>query len=164
MKKKYLIITFVIAIVCIVSIGYAAFTSQLNITGTSTITSSWDIEITSVTVKSVVGNASKEIEPVVSGTSATFKTNLEWPGDSMTYEVTVTNNGSVDAKVGSIEMTDSSNPAIIFSTNGINQNDLLESKESQTFDVTVAYSDSVTTQPDNLSATLALKLNYVQNS
>ena len=61
-------------------------------------------------------------------------------------------------------MTDSSNPAIVFSTNGINQNDLLKSKESQTFEVTVAYSDSVTAQPDNLSATLAIKLNYVQNS
>ena len=164
MKKKYMITIFVIAIICILAIGYAAFTSQLNITGTSTITSSWDIKITSVTVKSVVGNAKKEIEPVISGTSATFKTTLESPGDSMTYEVTVTNNGSVDAKVGSIEMTDSSNPAIVFSTNGINQNDLLKSKESQTFEVTVAYSDSVTTQPDNLSATLALKLNYVQNS
>lgn len=164
MKKKYIIVTFLIAIVCIISIGYAAFFSELNITGTSTITSDWNIAITDVTVKSIDGNASKAIEPIISGSAATFKTNLTSPGDSMTYQVTVTNNGNVDAKVGSIEMSDSSNPAIIFNTSGINQNDLLEAKQSQTFDVTIAYNQNITTQPENLSGTLTVKLNYVQNS
>lgn len=164
MKKKYIIVTFLIAIVCIMSIGYAAFFAELNITGTSTITSDWDIEITDVTVKTVVGNATKAIEPVVSGTAATFKTDLTSPGDSMTYQVTITNNGNVDAKVGSIEMTESSNPAIIFNTSGINKNDLLEAKQTQTFDVTIAYNESVTSQPENLSGTFTVKLNYIQSS
>lgn len=163
MKKKYFIIILLIAIVCIITVGYATFKSELEVTGTSSIVSNWDIEITNINVKSVAGNASKAIEPVISGTSATFKTNLERPGDSMTYEVTITNNGTVDAKVSSIETTDSLNPAIIFSTKGINQNDLLESGQTQTFDVTTAYSDKVTTQPKDLAATFAIQLNYVQN-
>lgn len=149
--------------VCIIAIGYSAFTSQLEITGSSSIVSNWNVEITNVSVKTVTGTASKAIEPVISGSSATFKTNLESPGDSMTYEVTVTNNGTVDAKVNSIETTDSLNPAIVFTVAGINQNDLLESGQSQTFDVTTAYSEEVTTQPDELAATFAVKLNYVQN-
>lgn len=164
MKRKPIIFIFLIAIACILAIGYAAFSTELTITGTSQITSKWDIEITNITITNILGDATKAIDPVVSGTSATFKTNLVSPGDSMTYEVTVTNNGNVDAKVGTIEMTDSKNPAIIFQTQGINQNDLLEAHQSQTFDVTVAYNQDVNTQPEELSATLSIKLNYVQNA
>lgn len=163
MKKNSLIITMLIASTCILAIGYAAFTSQLNISGTSNITSNWDIKITNVTVKKIEGNASKLMEPIISGTAATFKTSLISPGDSMTYEVTVTNNGNVAAKVGSIEQTNSNNPAIIFETDRINQYDLLEAKKSQTFDVTVSYNSSVTSQPASIEGTYTIKLNYVQN-
>ena len=163
MKKNYLIITILIASICILAIGYAAFTSQLKITGTSNITSNWDIKITNITVKNITGGASKLIEPITSGTSATFKTSLISPGDSMTYEVTVTNNGNVDAKVKNIQETTSTNPAIVFETKGINQNDLLEAGNSQTFDVTVSYNNTVTSQPEAREASYTIKLNYIQN-
>ena len=61
-------------------------------------------------------------------------------------------------------MTESQNPAIVFSTSGINENDLLKAGESQKYDVTIAYNSNVTTQPTELSGTLTVKLNYVQNS
>lgn len=163
MKKNNIIITFLIAIVCIMAITYAAFSTTLNINGTANIDSNWDIKITDVTTKNIIGEATKAFEPVVSDTSATFKTNLTSPGDSMTYTVTVTNEGTIDAKVGSIEMTESQNPAIVFSTSGINENDLLKAGESQKYDVTIAYNSNVTTQPTELSGTLTVKLNYVQN-
>ena len=163
MKKNNIVITFLIAIVCIMAISNAAFSTTLNINGTANIDSNWDIKITDVITKNIVGNATKAFEPVVSDTSATFKTNLVSPGDSMTYTVTVTNNGTVDAKVGSIEMTESQNPAIVFSTSGINENDLLKAGESQKYDVTIAYNSNITSQPSELSGTLTVKLNYVQN-
>lgn len=163
MKKNNIVITFLIAIVCIMAITYAAFSTTLNINGTANIDSNWDIKITDVTTKNIIGEATKAFEPVVSDTSATFKTNLTSPGDSMTYTVTVTNEGTIDAKVGSIEMTESQNPAIVFSTSGINENDLLKAGESQKYDVTIAYNSNVTTQPTELSGTLTVKLNYVQN-
>lgn len=161
--KKNIIISFLVAIVCIMAIAYAAFSQTLNINGTATIDSNWNIKITDVTTKNVIGDASKAFEPVVSDTAVTFKTNLVSPGDSMTYEVTISNEGNVDAKVESIEMTDSKNPAIIFQTSGINENDLLEAGQTQTYNVIVSYSDSVTSQPKELTGTLTVKLNYVQN-
>lgn len=161
--KKNIIISFLVAIVCIMAIAYAAFSQTLNINGTATIDSNWNIKITDVTTKNVIGDASKAFEPVVSDTAVTFKTNLVSPGDSMTYEVTISNEGTVDAKVESIEMTDSKNPAIIFQTSGINENDLLEAGQTQTYNVIVSYSDSVTSQPKELTGTLTVKLNYVQN-
>lgn len=164
MKKKNIIITFLIGIVCIMAIAYAAFSQTLNITGSTIIDSNWDIKITNVTTKNIIGDATKAIEPVVSDTAVTFKTNLVQPGDSMTYSVTITNAGTIDAKVDSIEMTKSQNPAIVFSETGVNENDLLKAGETQTFDVTVSYNTNVTSQPEELSGTLTVKLNYVQNS
>ena len=161
--KKNIIISFLVAIVCIMAIGYATFQTTLNITGTASITSDWNIKITDVTTKNVIGDATKAFEPVVSDTAVTFKTNLVSPGDSMTYEVTISNEGNVDAKVESIEMTDSKNPAIVFQTSGINENDLLEVGQKQTYNVIVSYSDTITSQPEEISATLTVKLNYVQN-
>ena len=61
-------------------------------------------------------------------------------------------------------MTDSNNPDIIFSKSGINENDLLEAGARQTYDVTITYNKDTTSQPKELSATLTVKLNYVQNS
>lgn len=162
--KKNIIISFLVAIVCIMAISYAAFSQTLNISGTASISSTWNIKIVNVTTKNILGNATKAFEPVVSDTAVTFKTNLVKPGDSMTYEVTVANLGDIDAKVESIEMTDSKNPDIIFMTSGINKNDLLEAGEQQNYDVTVTYNNNTTSQPKELSATLTVKLNYVQNS
>lgn len=162
--KKNIILTFLVAIVCIMAIGYAAFSTSLNITGSANITSNWNIKIKEVTTKNINGSATKAFEPIVSDTAVTFKTNLVSPGDSMTYTVTIANEGNVDAKVESIEMTNSSNPAIIFTTSGVNENDLLKANEEQTFDVTVAYNNNITSQPDELSATLTVKINYAQNA
>ena len=162
-QKSWMIIGLCL-IVLFMAIGYASFATDLTITGSSNITSTWDIRITDIKVKSFTGGATKAEEPkVTSNTTATFKTNLVSPGDSMTYTVTVTNNGTVDAKVGSIEMTESQNPAIVFSTSGINENDLLKAGESQKYDVTIAYNSNITSQPSELSGTLTVKLNYVQN-
>lgn len=164
MRKGNIILGVLICLVLVMAIAFAAFSSSLNITGTSTIDSKWDIKITNVEVTTTVGKATKAMEPIYSGTSATFKTNLVSPGDSMTYTVTITNNGTVDAKVGSIDKSTPTNSAILFTTSGINENDLLEAGATTTYKVTIAYSDSVTSQPSQLTDSLTVKLNYVQNA
>ena len=164
MKKKYFIAVFLIAIICILSIGYAVFKSELTITSSANITSNWDIEITSINVKSISGHATKAIEPVISGTTATFKTNLESPGDSMTYEVTVANDGDIPARLDQLNVNDTNNPAILFQVNGINENDVLGEHSNTTFDVIVTYNPDIESQPANTTSTLNVILDYVQNS
>ena len=89
------------------AIGYAAFATNLTITGTSTITSTWDIRITDIQVTDIKNGATQAEEPAVtSNTTATFKTNLTSPGDSMTYEVTVANEGNIAAKLDKITISD----------------------------------------------------------
>ena len=162
-QKSWMIIGLCL-IVLFMAIGYASFSTNLNITGSSTVTSSWDVKITDIQVKSVTGGATKAEEPaVIDNTKATFKTNLISPSDSMTYEVTVTNGGTLPARLDKLTVTDANNPAILFQINGISEDDVLGENSNTTFTVTVTYNPAVTSQPEKTTSTLELVLDYVQN-
>ena len=165
MKKKY-IIFFLIGIFSVMAIAFAAFSTTLNITGTASIDSNWKIKINNVVTEVVKGKAKNESTTIVTDKSVTFKTLLYIPSDSIKYKVTVVNEGSIDAKLDSIEMTDSKNPAINFDLTNINENSVLKAGDSTDFNVIVTYNEDVETQPteENLTASLTVKLNYVQNA
>ena len=146
------------------AIGYASFATNLNITGSSVITSTWDIKITDIQEKEIIGSATKAEEPqIVNNTTATFKTNLVKPEDSMTYEVEITNNGNISAKLDKITITDENNPAILFQVIDISENDVIGEHSTTTFDVKVTYNPETTTQPAELTNSLTVKLDFVQN-
>ena len=100
--------------------------------------------------------------PTHTDTTATFKTNLVSPGDSMKYEVTIENQGSIDAVLKTITKTDTSNSAILFETTGVNEGDELKAGESTTMIVTVTYNPAVTSQPGDLESNLKVELDYEQ--
>ncbi len=164
-NPKKLMILGLCLIVLFMAIGYASFSQNLIINGTSTITSDWNIKITDITVKGFNGSATNAEEPQVENdTTAIFKTNLISPGDSMTYEVTVANDGSIPAKLNELKVEDANNPAILFQVNGISESDILGEHSTTTFEVQVSYNSSITTQPENPKSTLTVTLDYVQNS
>ena len=163
-KKNNIIIGGLCAILLIMTVGYAAFYSQLKISGTSTVTSSWDVEITNIESKNIVGSASNKTEPTYTKLAATFNTNLVSPSDSITYDITVENKGSIDATLKTITKTDTSNSAILFETSGLKEGGTLQAGMSATLTVKVTYDSSVTKQPDNLTSTLKVTLDFVQNS
>ncbi len=163
-KKNNIIIGGLCAILLIMTVGYAAFYSQLKISGTSTVTSNWDVEITNIESKNIVGSASNKVEPSYEKLTATFNTNLVSPSDSITYDITVENKGSIDATLKTITKTDTSNSAILFETSGLKEGGTLQAGRSATLTVKVTYDSNVTTQPDNLTSTLKVTLDFVQNS
>ena len=162
-RQRNYIILGLCSILLIMAAGYAAFRTQLNINGTSNITSEWNVLITNI--QSQVLNGTPEDEagsPSHTETTASFSTKLYSPGDKMRYTVTVENRGSIDAVLKTIENTNSSNEAIIFTINGIEPGDTLKAKESKTFTVDVEYNSEVESQPENLTSNLEVTLNYVQ--
>ena len=161
-RQRNYIILGLCSILLIMAAGYAAFRSQLTINGTSNISSEWNVLITNIQSQVLNGTPEDEEEPSHTNTTATFKTKLYSPGDKMRYTVTVENRGSIDAVLKTIENTDSSNEAIIFTINGIEQGDTLKAKESKTFTVDVEYNSKVESQPSNLTSNLEVTLNYVQ--
>ena len=163
-KKNNIIIGSLCAVVLLMVVGYAAFQSVLNITGTSKVSSNWNILITDITTKNIVGEASNAEEPTGKGTlTATFSTNLVSPGDSLEYDITVTNSGSLNAVLEKITVSDTNNPAIKFTTSGIKEGDALNAGGTATLTVKVEYDNNVTSQPENTKSELTVTLDYVQN-
>ena len=163
-KKRNIIIGSLCAIVLLMAVGYAAFQTVLNIQGTSNITSSWNVKITKVESKNIKGTASNNGDPSFEELSATFKTSLQAPGDSIEYDITVTNAGSLDAKLDEITLSDTNNPAIKFTASGMTQGDVITAGNTKVLTVKVEYLSSVSEQPTNPTSTLTVDLDYSQST
>ena len=177
-------------ILVIMGVGYAAFQSQLKISGTSNISSSWNIQITNIETVlpsesgSGVPDGYNISEPTYTPTSATFSAGFELPGSMIGYLVEVSNLGSLDGQVtiGNLNCGDNSvimcqaiamdkNPLQEEPTNGFNFNNgnqdysdiyfALKSGEKHYIFVMVGYAD-VTEQPDDLNTNIKLDLTYEQ--
>ena len=109
-KKQHMIIMGLIGVIFGMTIGYSALNSLLNINGTSEITSDWDIHFESIEEGTMVGATTIEAT-TDKGTTATFNVDLEKPGSSAEYIVTVKNGGTIDAVVDSITGVDEINQA-----------------------------------------------------
>lgn len=160
-QRNYIIV-FLCVMLLIMGVGYAAFNSQLKISGTSNVTSSFVVKITNIQSKNVVGGASNKEIPTFSDDSATFSTSLTSPGDSITYDVTVENQGTIDAVLKTISKTDASNSAILFETSGLDEGQVLNHGETATMTVKVSYNSAFEDQPDNLESTLKITLDFEQ--
>ena len=153
------------AILLIMGVGYAAFSSQLKISGTSNIASNFLVKITGIEVSSKSGGAADKPEVTTyNDTCATFGTTLQSPGDSITYDITIENQGTIDAVLKTISKTDASNSAILFETSGVNEGDPLNVGETATMQVKVTYNTAVTSQPGDLDSTLKVDLTYEQGN
>ena len=159
---KSSVIMVLVAVVLIMSIGYAAFAQKLTINGTSTITSSWDIYIEDIAVNNKTLDAENVSASVDDKLSATFQANLVSPGSSVTYDVTVKNGGNLNAKLDSLTFTDSNNESILYSYASINENYVINAGDTQTFTITVQFNNSYTQMPENKTSSVKMILTYVQ--
>ena len=103
-KTLYIILSIILISIFSLSIVYAALSVTLNITGTADISAaSWDVHLDNVNVntQSVSGTA----PTITGGTTATFSTKLEVPGDFYEFTIDVVNDGSIDAMIESVIKT-----------------------------------------------------------
>ena len=123
------------------------------------------MRITGITSNVISGNPTNEEEPTydnTNGLSASFKTNLEAPEDIMEYEITVKNQGSINARLDKITLTESTSEAIKFETSGLEEGDRLKTGESKVLKVRVEYLSGVALDKNNMSADLTVTLDYSQ--
>ena len=172
-------------ILVIMGVGYAAFQSQLKISGTSSISGSFNIQITNIEtmLPSESGGGVPDgyniSEPTYTPSSATFSAGFELPGSMIAYIVEVSNLGSIDGQVTIGNLSCGDNSAIMCQaiatdenqTNGFefqngsqDYSDInfpLKVGEKHYIMVVVGYAD-VTEQPTDLDTNIKLDLTYEQ--
>ncbi len=113
-RKEIGILLFLVLAIVLMTIGFAAYTQTLNITGTVKVKGSpWDVhfipnDITrtsgSVTPDSTTGESPTVLE-TVTNTDFTFTVTLQKPGDFYEATITAKNYGTVAAQLKSITMS-----------------------------------------------------------
>ena len=117
MNKKWYI-GILVVLVGVMAVGYAALAQELNIFGTSTVTAEWNMEITRFAEMSSHGITTTSVNHVA--TSANFNIDLAAPGSTATYEMDITNNGTIDAEVSSIVIAPTTNlPDVSYEFSGL---------------------------------------------
>ena len=161
-KKNNLIILGLCSILLLMGIGYAAFSSKLNITGTSNITSTWDVRITNI--ESELHGAEDIEEPSYDNTNglyASFSTGLKRPGDYALYTVTIENRGGVDARIEKINTYYKENKYITFTLSGLTKGDVIKGKETKELQVKVEFNSDVTSIEENISVDLDISIDIL---
>ena len=163
-NNKKIIITVLSVLVCIMAVGYSLLAQELTINGRASIDSTWKVEITNITSKDVVGDAVNKTEPTYTATTANFSVGFTQPGDSITYDIEITNNGTLDAVVESIIVNTGNNPAITYTTSGLKRGDkIAKNNGTNTLTVKVEYDSSITFQSASTTNNIRVTINYQQD-
>ena len=145
------------------TVGYAAFQTNLDIKGTSKVSSNWNVLITNVTESNKEGQAETVGSPSWTDLTAYMEANLYQKGDYVEYEVTVENRGTLDAKLESItDNIKSTNEAIKISFTGYTKGEKLYKNTSKKITVKIEYNPDFTGTPTEGSSEISIDLNYTQ--
>lgn len=160
--SKNIVIGMLCAVVCIMAVAYAAFSTSLTVTTTATVASNWCVKIKTAscpTKTPATGGAANSVtagvETATDALSATVSMSFTQPGDTASCIVTYENCGSLNAlvtntvqgKVGAGEfsalniddtgvatLTTAAN-GIKFTVSGLSQKTL--NKDGATMDITI---------------------------
>ena len=162
-KRNIIIFSLVGVLLCMVA-GYAAFQTQLKVTGTSKVTSNWDIEITNVTEGTPTGSAENTVAPSWDKLWASMEANLYDKGDAMEYDVTIENKGTLDAKLNDIitNLENSNNEAVIITFSGYTKGEVLKSKATKVIHVKIEYNPEY--EGGETSSEVEINFDYTQNN
>ena len=112
--------------------------------------------------KSKSGKAFETTKPSFTHHEATFNVALTEPGDEITYDLTITNKGNLDAKLVKILVLpeNTSDDVILYFVSGIKEGDVVEAGKSTNMTVTAKYSMTHSSQFSKKAVQIVL--NYVQ--
>ena len=162
-KRNIIIFSLVGVLLCMVA-GYAAFQTRLEIKGTSKVTSNWNILITNVTNGTPTGLAENAVKPSWKNTSASMEANLYDKGDAMEYDVTIENQGTIDAKLNDIltNLENSNSEAVLITFSGYTKGEILKAGESKLIHVKIEYNPEY--EGGETSSEVTIDFDYGQNN
>ena len=159
-RKYYILI--LVAVVVTLSVGYALFADVLNISGTFTASGNFDLEFTSASV----GSSSQAGTPTatISGDKNTLTLaapTLLKPGATVTYDVTVSNVGNVDALLTNIAVTGNNDTDIqVDIAPAITNGQTIAASGTFDFEITVTW--KLASETGNKTVNYSVTLDYEQ--
>ena len=181
-KKNYtgVVASLIIVLVACISIGYAALSTQVNVTGTTLIkTNSWNMYVSAVATPTTTGAPTVTKAPSVtsgstSTTSLSYNVTLNKPGDAYTFNFTVKNGGTINAKLSAVPtLTGLTTAQDVYVNHTITNSDgsavtagqTINAGATKTYTVKVEFDKNITAAQlptSDQSLTLGVALNYVQ--
>ncbi len=167
-RNKTKVIIVMIIMIVFMAVGYALLSTNLNINGSTAVTSNWQVEFSDIRTVEQRGGATNKVNPTVSKTTANFEVDLVQPGDEITYEIDITNYGDIEAEVKGATYTSTGSDAIYIRFDGIRKGTRIASCEGQsicpkvTVTVKVGYDASVTSDSEEKTKDISITLDIGQ--
>lgn len=165
-KKKKMVITTLVCVLVFIAVGYALLTQAIKVGVEGTLNGVLDVYISDIKLKNSTGRA-QELNPayVSNKVNANFEVDLYMPGDSVEYEVTVKNDGNIDATLRTIATNATNTNEDIRFTHTIKQGEVLKKESETKFTFKIVFDERATTLPINSDPIeVTMKLDYLQNT
>ena len=189
-SKNYVIAALCL-VLCIMAVGFAAFSSTLNINSTATISSNWNVKFatngdTGVTFTDPTQNSAMTAAAnysaceasyvtggeqgtggtiTTTGTLVTMTADLKQPGDSVTCYAVITNQGSINAELDSLSETQPQDTTYVQFTSDLPaEGDALLAGAERLISITASYKDVETSPAANSQYSYTAVLNYQQKT
>lgn len=165
-KKKKMVITTLVSVLVFIAVGYALLTQAIKVGVEGTLNGVWDVYISDIKLKNSTGRA-QEVNPasVSNKVNANFEVDLYMPGDSVEYEVTVKNDGNIDATLRTVTTNATNTNEDIRFTHTIKQGEVLKKESETKFTFKIVFDERATTLPTNSDPIeVTMKLDYLQNT
>ena len=165
-KKKKIVITTLACVLVFIAVGYALLTQAIKVGVEGTLNGVWDVYISDIKLKNSTGRAA-EVNPasVSNKVNANFEVDLYMPGDSVEYEVTVKNDGNIDATLRTVTTNATNTNEDIRFTHTIKQGEVLKKESETKFTFKIVFDERATTLPTNSDPIeVTMKLDYLQNT
>lgn len=165
-KKKKMVITTLVCVLVFIAVGYALLTQAIKVGVEGTLNGVWDVYISDIKLKNSTGRA-QELNPayVSNKVNANFEVDLYMPGDSVEYEVTVKNDGNIDATLRTVATNATNTNEDIKFTHTIKQGEVLKKESETKFTFKIVFDERATTLPINSDPIeVTMKLDYLQNT
>ena len=185
-SKNYVIAALCL-VLCVMAVGFAAFSSTLNISSTAAISSNWQVQFATntteaksatldtgftlpsscVTTKATGGVDISNATLTVNATTFTMSAQLKQPGDTATCKAVIVNLGNIKAVVnkgaGQIVVKDDTDASVKFTYDIPADGEKLAVGATRVVSVTVTYDATATGNPAKDTYEFTASIPYVQD-
>lgn len=122
----------------------------------------WNVVFTSIAEGKKTGNAKSLYYPYYTATYASFYATFVAPGDSIEYDVQISNLGNIDSRLSDIVyVTNPYKDAIKYEIEGINRGDILKAREVRNIKIKISY-ELTSTAAYTFDKPIAILFDFVQ--